>query len=369
MADQTVAQSSALTESSGARQDTNLFENEGVRVRSAENCLLCGRQGQPLYTGLRDRLFEAPGVWSLFRCGNCSLVWLNPTPLPEDIGKLYKTYYTHNLDSSPGPRQPFRRNLKGAILVTKFGYTHVLPSRPWRWLARFAALVPLVRDWAASSVMFLKREHGLSLLDVGCGYGAFLAKMRNLGWEVEGVEPGPEAARIAREQHGLKVRVGTLEQSNLAPESYDAITMSHVIEHLHDPVATLKRCHEALKPGGSLIVVTPNVASLGHRYFWRCYFHLDPPRHLFLFLASQRWESWQEPRGFEVEVLRTISVGSRDTYIGSRRIKSNSGMLAASPNSCEHGKLGFLVCRRSDSNCTVRCRGRAAYAGGQARHK
>lgn len=107
--------------------------------------------------------------------------------------------------------------------------------------------------------------------------------------EVEGAEPDPEAARIAREQRGLNVRVGTLEPSNLAPESYDAITMSHVIEHGHDPVATLKRCHESLRPGGSLIVVTPNVSSLGHRHFRRCYFHLDPPRRLFL-LASQRWE-------------------------------------------------------------------------------
>ena len=320
-----MAEGSALTGSSGAWRDAQTYENEGVRVRSVENCLLCGLQGQPLYTGFRDRLFEAPGVWALFRCSNCSLVWLNPRPLPEDIGKLYKGYYTQNCDSPPVPSRAFRGKLMRAILGTKFGYAHLLPSTASRWLGRCAALVPLARDWAGSAVMFLKRGKGSRLADLGCGDGRFLAVMRDLGWEVEGLEPDPQAARIARERHGVRVHVGTVEESNLAPESFDAITMCHVIEHLHDPVAALKRCHRSLRPGGTLVVETPNVASLGHRYFRRCCYHLDPPRHLFLFsVATLR--ALAVATGFEVEVLHTRSAPSRDVYIGSRGIELGSRM-------------------------------------------
>lgn len=70
--------------------------NEGIRVNEAPLCLLCSNEGLPLYQGLRDRLFSAPGTWALMRCPKCGLVWLNPRPVPQDIGKLYEYYYTHD---------------------------------------------------------------------------------------------------------------------------------------------------------------------------------------------------------------------------------------------------------------------------------
>jgi hypothetical protein len=59
-----------------------MIENEGVRVEEARCCLLCGGEGVPLYGDLRDRIFSAPGIWSLIQCPKCQLVWLNPRPLP-----------------------------------------------------------------------------------------------------------------------------------------------------------------------------------------------------------------------------------------------------------------------------------------------
>jgi len=80
-------------------------------------------EGVLLYQGLRDRLFGAPGTWSLIRCPNCDLAWLNPRPIENDIGKLYTEYYTHqHEDSSKKRLASLRKAVKTSILQSAFGY-------------------------------------------------------------------------------------------------------------------------------------------------------------------------------------------------------------------------------------------------------
>ena len=82
-----------------------------IRTIACSNCLLCGTQGEELYAGLTDRLFCAPGIWSLKRCTNetCGLVWPDPMPMEDDISLAYRQYYTHH-GGEP------QRNLKGRML-------------------------------------------------------------------------------------------------------------------------------------------------------------------------------------------------------------------------------------------------------------
>lgn len=109
--------------------------------------------------------------------------------------------------------------------------------------------------------------------------------MRSLGWSVEGVEVDERAVQNAI-RLGVKVHLGTLEQVCLAESAYDAVVLRHVIEHVHDPVGLLKECFRVLKPGGSLVVITPNIRSLAHRRFGQDWEGLDPPRHLHLFTST-----------------------------------------------------------------------------------
>jgi 2-polyprenyl-3-methyl-5-hydroxy-6-metoxy-1,4-benzoquinol methylase len=296
--------------------------NEGIRVEAAESCLLCRGGGEVLYEGLRDRLFGAPGTWSLLRCKPCGLVWLDPQPIPEDIPKLYETY-THQNAFEPSRRLRFRQKVARAIVATTLGYDQLLPGPRWRWVGRLAGLVPPWRDYAMAPFMYLEASARGKLVDVGCGIGGFMAVMRDLGWEVEGVEPDPEAARIAREERGLKVRVGTLEGANLSPESQDVITMSHVIEHLPDPSGSLKQCYTLLRPGGLLVVVTPNVKSMGHQHFRSWWYGLDPPRHLVLF-SPVTLGRFTESAGFHVRLMRTATRWCRGVYIESVGIQRHS---------------------------------------------
>ena len=123
---------------------------------------------------------------------------------------------------------------------------------------------------------------GGRVLDVGCGNGGFLVFMRELGWSVEGIDPDREAVARACEA-GANARVGTADQLGAEDAAYDAITLHHVIEHIHDPATALARVRARLKPGGTLWIAAPNANSPGHEMFGTNWVALDAPRHLVLF--------------------------------------------------------------------------------------
>jgi 2-polyprenyl-3-methyl-5-hydroxy-6-metoxy-1,4-benzoquinol methylase len=317
-----VAEGVALMKVRPEKETTETFENEGVRVRSVENCLLCGRPGLPLYTGLRDRLFAAPGEWSLFRCRDCSLVWLDPQPIPEDVFKLYRSYPTHRSGAGKEPDSPsrFLQKATRAIGAATLGYDQLLAGPKYRWVGRMASLITPWKDRALGPLMHLEANVGGRLLDVGCGNGAFLATMRDLGWDVMGVEPDPEAVAVAVNVHKLPVIAGTLEEAHLPAASFDAISMYHVIEHVPDAIALMAECRRILKPGGRVVMLTPNAVSLGHRLFHRSWRGLEPPRHLFLFSVRSLARATEEA-GLSVSVSRTSSVIARFIWLVSQSIR------------------------------------------------
>jgi len=121
------------------------------------------------------------------------------------------------------------------------------------------------------------------LLDVGCATGLFIHEAARYGWQVEGVEINPEATSYARTRFGLTVHQGTLESLNLPAESYDVITFLDVIEHTFSPLATLRKAHQLLRPGGWVILVIPNWDSWDAALFGPYWNGFDVPRHLYVF--------------------------------------------------------------------------------------
>lgn len=154
--------------------------------------------------------------------------------------------------------------------------------------------------------------------------------MRELGWEVIGVEPDGQAVKVAQERFGLSVHEGTLEEVGFPDDNFDAITMNHVIEHVWDPIDTLRECRRVLKPGGKLVVITPNIESLGHRLFREAYLHLDPPRHLYLF-SPRTLRICAEQAGLRVLQLRTTARSARWMWAASRLIRRNGMLPGGSP--------------------------------------
>ena len=120
------------------------------------------------------------------------------------------------------------------------------------------------------------------LLDVGSATGYFMNIARGCGWEVHGVEISEHAASLGRAK-GLDVKTGILENLNLRGESFDAITLFDVVEHLRDPKSTLKEVNRLLKKGGIIVVTTPDSGSLWARVFGKRWHLVVPPEHLVLF--------------------------------------------------------------------------------------
>jgi 2-polyprenyl-3-methyl-5-hydroxy-6-metoxy-1,4-benzoquinol methylase len=240
-------------------------------------CYLCGSQGIILHTCLSDHYASAPGKWNLKRCPNvdCGLVWLDPMPAKEDLWKAYRVYYTH-------PDYVPEDNRK----VDWISFLLLKINKPFFKLFEHAAGIRKVeKEWREKAdLMFLgEAPPGGRLLDVGCGKGDVLFRFLREGWMVEGLEVDTDAAAYARMNRGLNVHQGELESQRFSDNLFDAITMNHVIEHVHDPVALIRECLRILKPGGRLVLATPNIRCFGHKKFGRNWSHLQSPSHLHLF--------------------------------------------------------------------------------------
>jgi SAM-dependent methyltransferase len=109
------------------------------------------------------------------------------------------------------------------------------------------------------------RPFGGRLLEVGCGHGLLLDEARRRGWSVRGLDVSASAAAYARTRLGLPVDEIPVEDSSLDGSAFDAVVLVDVLEHLDDPAGSLRRCQQLLAPGGALLVVTPDPASLTAR--------------------------------------------------------------------------------------------------------
>jgi 2-polyprenyl-3-methyl-5-hydroxy-6-metoxy-1,4-benzoquinol methylase len=252
-------------------------------------CPVCGSADRAVaYEGLRDKVFFcAPGVWTMWRCGGCDVGYLDPRPTVESIGRAYETYYTH--DKTPpgvvpdgGLLNRLRRIVAHSYLNKRFGY-RLRPALPLAWLA--LAMRPARALSTAHYYRHLPapRAGDDFLLDVGCGNGVFLQTARDdLGYEVEGLEIDPRARDVAT-RRGLKIHSGLMPGSGLTPARYYQVTLSHVLEHMHDPVAALQEVFGLLKAGGRVWIAVPNIAAASLSRFGNNSRLLEPPRHLVMF--------------------------------------------------------------------------------------
>jgi 2-polyprenyl-3-methyl-5-hydroxy-6-metoxy-1,4-benzoquinol methylase len=302
-------------------------------LESVTNCPVCGSTGRQLaHEELTDLIFRcAPGRWNLYRCDDCSSAYLDPRPTASTISLAYSRYFTHTKTDEPNIQPTsWLRRLRSAqrnhFLNQYYNYG-LKPSAPVLFLSgkrrrRFDRHVGYLRYPGP----------GAQLLDIGCGNGSLLLHMRSLGWEVSGIEPDPKSAEQAHAA-GLNVQVGLLQQVSLPEGHFDAAILSHVIEHLHDPVETLQRCWKLLKPGGALVIYTPNYDSRGRVVWGRYWFGLDPPRHLVLFTEKSLWQT-MERCGFSVSRTPRPVVNARHMFRAScllRHEYQNVGPFARLP--------------------------------------
>jgi SAM-dependent methyltransferase len=240
------------------------------------SCTLCASdQAEPIarHNGFR-----------IVRCRACGLVSVSPRPPAERLLAWYADYHTRG-----GANEASWDRLMGGVFRES------------------AEILCASRDGSG------RRR----LLDVGCGFGGFVAAMRERGWDAEGLDPSP-AVVAAAVRRGRPVRLGTLEGLPSECGGYDAVTMFYVLEHLADPLAALEKAWRLLSWGGTIVIRVPHTTpivrllapvGLGGALY-------DPPFHLYDFSPAVlqrllRRAGFAEIRTFPGQPTMPIRLGAR----------------------------------------------------------
>lgn len=232
-------------------------------------------EGPDLQTGF-------PGTFQMVRCLQCGLYRQAPRLTWKSLEQYYDVTY-HSYDT---------------FEVEKLNWFKRIDKRygPWKRLKAIE-----------------KYKSGGNLLEVGCGTGAFLEEaLRSGRWNVTGVEPVKHAADFTRNKLDIPVYTELFGDANLPNESFDAVVLWNVLEHLDHPIDNLKKAWDVLKPGGVLVCSVPNLDSLEAEIFGRFWVGWELPRHLFV---------------FPLHTLKTIYQGLGFNWLGTRCISTTYGTL------------------------------------------
>ena len=213
-----------------------------------KTCPWCDSEKTQIHLWVKD-LFLTNEAFEIHECLKCGLLFTEPRPKPEEIGKYYQSeeYYSH------------QENKKGLI----------------------PRIYEIVKGFN------LKKKYNLAtkglkpgkVLDIGCGVADFLKTMEKNNWICTGIEPSENAKEIARK----RVKAELLEPkeiSQLDDESFDLITMWHVLEHVDNLKEEIHQLQRLLKKGGRLVLALPNYKSADAQYYREYWAAYDVPRHL-----------------------------------------------------------------------------------------
>ncbi len=244
------------------------------------DCLFCGSDcPKSRILEAKDLLHKMPGTFSLTRCTGCRLVFLDPRPIESAIHAFYPDsagYYQPPADEEGGGG--LKRKLSDLIFANYFGYQNLAHSSFILKAALFPLYVLMFRDL---SIPKYKKDG--RLLEIGCSHGFKLQKDRRRGWNVTGVEFNAKAAQWGREHYQLDIRSGSIFEQDFEAESFDAIRMDMVLEHIHQPDELIKRVTRWLKPGGELLFSIPYFEGLEFSLFRKFCYGLQLPTHLYFF--------------------------------------------------------------------------------------
>lgn len=261
------------------------------------NCPACGHAETKEVLQAKDQLVSKE-MFHVWECGNCTLRFTFPVPGESEIGSFYQSeeYVSHS-NTSKGLVNKVYQSVRKRTLNAK-----------------------------RKLILKLTGKKSGSILDIGCGTGDFLGKLKESGWTATGIEPDPGARKLAIDNHGLNVQ--TPETLFDLPESgFDAITMWHVLEHVHRLHDYLEKIHQMLKQDGVFIIAVPNYTSHDAKVYksgWAAY---DVPRHLYHF-SPKSMRILVEKFGFQIQGMRRMPFDSFYVSMLSEQHR-NGGMIRA----------------------------------------
>ena len=286
------------------------MNNENKVIISDYKCPSCSNniEFSCIYRDITDCNYK----FNIIKCDRCGLAATYPQPNVEQLSEVFygKKYYSYNEHTNENSSRSLLTSFIKAIRNITW-QTHYCPESRWRsysfvkrCLLRTVSFIGRLRYGVKPPLL-----NGGSILDVGCGDGLFLHSMKNIGWEVFGVEIDIDAAARAQKSGLQNVYHGTFDSIDLPDQSFDCIRFWSVLEHLHDPIYNLNKAKKLLKPSGLLVLQTPNFSSFSKKITGISWNGLDAPRHLYHY-RPEDLVSLLDKCGFECCFWKTSSVGT-----------------------------------------------------------
>lgn len=254
------------------------------------HCPICNASEFRLFLECKDYTVSQE-TFKIVECTSCGFKFTNPRPEENRLGEYYKSeeYISHS--------------------NTKKGFINLA----YQSVRKYTLLKKLQ--------LISKFYKTGKILDIGCGTGEFLKTVKDANWDTLGIEPSESARKMAIENYGLDVREeAALKQ--LKNESFDLITMWHVLEHvphLNERIEDLKRL---LKPKGLIVIAVPNCNSLDaqkYAQYWAAY---DVPRHLYHFTPKDIESLFKK---HEMNLIRILPMVFDSFYVSILSEKYQTG--------------------------------------------
>ena len=256
------------------------------------NCPLCERSGARQEFLSRDRVHSIPGTFAIHHCVSCDAYFIQPWLSAAELARYYPEgygRYRHGGSLNKKNYQGWQR----FILENYYSYP-ALDGRSTNTLKRALA-------WGLSFVTakeVIPYRGAGKILDIGCGGGGYLYRLKQWGWDAYGVEPSATGVKQARSL-GLDVAYGMVEDAHFESNFFDVIRLSNVVEHLPQPKETFREIRRILKPKGIVYVTVPNTRSLVFWLFRENWYALEAPRHVISY-SLVTLKSLADATGFEV---------------------------------------------------------------------
>ncbi|MDE3184651.1 MAG: class I SAM-dependent methyltransferase [Bacteroidota bacterium] len=255
------------------------------------SCPNCGDKNISKVLSAKDYTVSGEN-FEIWECKNCTQRFTQNIPEVNDIGRYYQSenYISHS-DTSKGFVNNLYHKVRKRTLVKK------------RKLIEEAT----------------GKTKG-NILDVGAGTGAFLNTMKNAGWNCTGIEPDNNARKKALELYGLDLKESK-KLFLLPSKSFDAITLWHVLEHVHELHSYVEQLKNLLTTDGKLFIAVPNYTSADAKMygeFWAAY---DVPRHLYHF-SPKAMKTLLNAHGLKLETIKPMWYDSVYVSLLSEKYKT-----------------------------------------------
>jgi 2-polyprenyl-3-methyl-5-hydroxy-6-metoxy-1,4-benzoquinol methylase len=228
-----------------------------VNLEDCPCALGCAADSRILFSGV-DTQNNLSGEYTVVKCEQCGLIRTNPRPTADTMGYYYPEDYA-----------PYQ----GTVVDDAVSKVARTQSPILRRIAKRILEMNIQR---------LPSMEAGSMLEVGCASGSFLQVMQGKGWKVDGIEFSPSAADNARKS-GFDVYTGSLEEAPDPEKKYDLIVGWMVLEHLHQPLRSLKKLRMWAKQDAMLVLSVPNAGSADFMWLKHDGYALQLPNHLYLF--------------------------------------------------------------------------------------